>query len=468
MLQAYLGADAFQKGMCHYIQKYRFSNASTWQLWHALEHVTGEPVAEIMDTWTKQMGYPVLTAELAPGGRAVKLTQARYLSSGEAGPGQWVVPVRLLAGPEGHVASALMRGKHTEVALPAGAKDGDFIKVNVGQTGFYRVRYSEELGDRLPDAVLSGALPPVDRLGVLDDSYALSRGGLQPLGQLLHLMHAYRGEDNFSVACTLNDICHVVARTLYDVSPRHHELFLAFACSLFEDTGRRLGWEPQEGEGHVVSMKRAVVQGALVSFGHEPSVREAVQRFQRFAAGSTSAIPADLRRAAYRAAMRKCTAADPSAYDSLLKIYEESELMEEKGRVLGCLAASPDPAIVRRALDFSVSPAVRTQDSMRVVSGVAIEGRGEAWEWFKSRWGYLKETFGGGFLITRFVEAATGQFASEKMAAEVSAFFKGSDAGIPRTIQQCAERVRSSSRWVTEIGADPKVEPSLELLAAGR
>ena len=168
---------------------------------------------------------------------------------------------------------------------------------------------------------------------VLDDSYALSRAGFQSLSQLLQLMEAYRGEDNFSVTCTLTDICHVVARTLYDVSPRHRELFLKFACTLFEETGQRLGWEPRAGEGHVVSMHRALVQGALVSFGHEPTIREAESRFRRFAAGDASAIPADMRRAAYRAAMRGCTEKEPWAYDALLKIFDENDLMEEKGRV---------------------------------------------------------------------------------------------------------------------------------------
>lgn len=32
-------------------------------LWDALEKASSKPVAKVMSTWTKQMGYPVLSVE---------------------------------------------------------------------------------------------------------------------------------------------------------------------------------------------------------------------------------------------------------------------------------------------------------------------------------------------------------------------------------------------------------------------
>lgn len=45
--------------------------------------VSGLPVLEVMDTWTKQMGYPVL--DVAVAGEA-KLTQKRFLLDNKADP----------------------------------------------------------------------------------------------------------------------------------------------------------------------------------------------------------------------------------------------------------------------------------------------------------------------------------------------------------------------------------------------
>ena len=45
-------------------KKYAYKNASTGDLWSSLTEVSGEPVRELMDSWTKQKGYPVLTATI--------------------------------------------------------------------------------------------------------------------------------------------------------------------------------------------------------------------------------------------------------------------------------------------------------------------------------------------------------------------------------------------------------------------
>lgn len=50
--------------MASYIKKYAFSNAKTEDLWAVLEEETGEPVKDLMTTWTKQQGYPVIYAKL--------------------------------------------------------------------------------------------------------------------------------------------------------------------------------------------------------------------------------------------------------------------------------------------------------------------------------------------------------------------------------------------------------------------
>ncbi|KAM0866613.1 hypothetical protein ACQ4PT_042522 [Festuca glaucescens] len=64
MLQSYLGAERFQKALASYIKKYAYSNAKTEDLWAVLEEETGEPVKDLMTTWTKQQGYPVIYAKL--------------------------------------------------------------------------------------------------------------------------------------------------------------------------------------------------------------------------------------------------------------------------------------------------------------------------------------------------------------------------------------------------------------------
>lgn len=55
MLHHYLGDDDFRKGMNLYLTKYQYKNTITENLWECLEEASGKTVANIMQTWIKQV-----------------------------------------------------------------------------------------------------------------------------------------------------------------------------------------------------------------------------------------------------------------------------------------------------------------------------------------------------------------------------------------------------------------------------
>ncbi|KAF9606227.1 hypothetical protein IFM89_023810, partial [Coptis chinensis] len=74
-----------------------------------------------------------------------------------------------------------------------------WIKLNVDQTGFYRVKYDDELTGRLRHAIQANHLSPTNRFGILDDSFALSMACKQSLSSLFSLMSAYMEELEYTV-----------------------------------------------------------------------------------------------------------------------------------------------------------------------------------------------------------------------------------------------------------------------------
>ena len=50
----------YRKGMNLYLTRHKYKNTFTEDLWAALAEASGKPISEIMTTWTKQMGYPVI------------------------------------------------------------------------------------------------------------------------------------------------------------------------------------------------------------------------------------------------------------------------------------------------------------------------------------------------------------------------------------------------------------------------
>lgn len=69
MMNSFLGADVFQSGVSEYIRQLAYSNSEQDDLWRCLTDAghtamvmpSGLTVKQIMDTWTLQTGYPVLT-----------------------------------------------------------------------------------------------------------------------------------------------------------------------------------------------------------------------------------------------------------------------------------------------------------------------------------------------------------------------------------------------------------------------
>ena len=53
-----------QRSLASYIKKFACSNAKTEDLWAALEEGSDEPVNKLMNSWTRQKGYPVITIEV--------------------------------------------------------------------------------------------------------------------------------------------------------------------------------------------------------------------------------------------------------------------------------------------------------------------------------------------------------------------------------------------------------------------
>ena len=68
MMANFLGIDTFNKGVTNYLHANAYSNADQDDLWAFLTAAGEEDgaltdeltVKEIMDTWTVQMGYPVV------------------------------------------------------------------------------------------------------------------------------------------------------------------------------------------------------------------------------------------------------------------------------------------------------------------------------------------------------------------------------------------------------------------------
>ncbi|KAI4337165.1 hypothetical protein L6164_015612 [Bauhinia variegata] len=467
MLQSYLGAECFQRSLASYIKKFACSNAKTEDLWAVLEEGSGEPVNKLMNSWTKQKGYPVVSVKV--NNQKLEFQQSQFLSNGAHGEGHWIVPITLCSGSYGVHKNFLLQTKTETLDLEElFAEDkgaNSWIKLNADQTGFYRVKYDERLAARLRYAVEKQYLSPTDRYGILDDLYALCMARQESLTSLLTLMEAYREEIDYTVLSNLITISYKVGRIAADAVPELLDYIKQSFVNLFQYSAERLGWEAKPGESHLDAMLRGEVLTALAVFGHDLTLDEASRRFQAFLENrNTPLLPPDIRKATYVAVMQRASKSNRFRYESLLKVYRESDLSLEKTRILSKLASSPDSDLVFEVLNFMLSSEVRSQDA---IFGLAVspEGREIAWKWLKENWEHISKTYGSGLLLTYFVSATVSPFASFEKAKEVEEFFATrSTTAIARTLKQSLERVHINTNWVQSVKNEKTLpEAAIEL-----
>lgn len=448
MLHDYLGDDDFRKGMHIYLKKFEYKNAITEELWECLEEASKKPVGTIMPTWILQMGFPkvkILKNVQEETGRRLVLQQTKFTANGSVDDkSMWKIPISISTLKSKNAFTTVLDQREMEVFIE-GVSDTDWIKVNPGTIGFYRTQYPPEMLEKFIPAIKDFTLPPLDRLGLHDDLFALVQNGSTSTVESLKLIDAYRNEDNFTVwssICTsLSKLKNILSHT--DLTDK----FNAYGISIFAPLADKLGWESKPNENHLETLLRSLILSRLISFNDQKTCDEANKRFYLHKEGKQT-LPADLRMACYRAVLQQ---ADEKVYEEMLNLYRSTDLHEEKDRISRALGSINDVTLLQKVIQFAMSEEVRAQDAVFVIASVAINpaGRDTAWTFFKENWKILLNQYSGGFLLTRLVKHLTENFASEEKAVEIENFFKTHEfPGAERTVQQSIETIRLNAAWL--------------------
>ena len=453
MLENFMGEEPFRSGLHDYLTAHQHANARTQDLWSAFGDASGLPVVEIMDTWVKQTGYPVLEVATTRHADAIDvgLTQRRftYESIVEAQDDDtvWMVPVGVRTASDAEPRSTVMEDRQSTTRVepaPYGTAD-EWIKVNPLQTGFYRVKYpADELG-KLTAPISNRVLPPSDRLGLQSDAYALARAGHIPATDFLTLAESYKNETDASVCSDLAANLGGIDVLLWDES--FYPNAQAFGRSIFGPMAERIGWDPKAGEGHLDALLRSTVLSQLGAYGDGGTLQEGKARFAAYLDDRANVNP-DIRGLVFGLAAQS---GDRSTYDEMWQRHGEASMEEEKVRLLIALSRFEQPELLAETLERSLTDAVRVHDTITAAAAVAgnRQGRDMAWEFLKDNWDEFHRRYSeGGFGLMRLVSITSG-FTTAERREDVERFF--ADHPTPaaeRSIRQSLERIRLNIAWL--------------------
>lgn len=437
MLEQYLGADAFRSGIRHYLATHQYGNTETTDLWDAIEEANPHlPVRKMMDAWIFQRGYPVVDVTRDGAGLAVSVDQRRFLYDGSDTDAQWEIPliVTMGGGDDEH------KWQETRKVLLGEApfelhERFEWLMANAGGSGFYRVHYDPTL--RAAIAGNLAALSPVERYGLVDDSWASVLAADTTAAEFCDLAAAFADETDLAVWQRLLGALDALHRLLDGdglVS------FRAFAASLVDPAYRRLGDHPVGGEADRDRELRAALFAALGDLGSSVEVQDRSRVLHaRYLADPGSVDPSMT--AAAVAVLAATGGADD--YATFLDRFTHATTPQEEQRYLRALADFRDPDLFDKTLAMTLSDDVRSQDAPFVLRrSLANRERGaDAWAFVKDRWDDIGERFPSSS-IARLLEGVRS-LSTPGLAADVAAFLDAHP--VPqgaKTITQHLERLR--------------------------
>lgn len=448
MISKYLGEDTFLQGVRDYIKKHAYGNTQTGDLWAALAKASGKPVEEVMDIWTKKVGFPVVHVTENPSKGTVNIKQNRFLRTGDVKPeeDETLYPVFLALRTKEGVLDELVLDKREDDFK---VSDLDFFKLNADHSGLYRTSYTPERLEKLGQAAKAGLLTVEDRAGMVADSGALAAAGYQKTSGLLSLLKGFDTETEFIVWNEmLTRVGSVRAAWLFE-DKKTRDALKAFQRALVSEKAHQLGWEFSDSDDHVLQQFKALLFGSAGSAGDAKIVAAAQDMFKRFTAGDRSAIHPNIRGSVYNIVLKNGGAKE---YDAVLDIYRNSSTSDEKNTALRSLGAAEDIALVRRTLDMALNGEVRNQDAYMPLSGLRshVTGVEERWKWLKENWDTILSRFPPSLgMLGSIIQLSTVSFNTEEQLKDVEAFFAPKDTkGFDRAVSQSLDSISAKAHWL--------------------
>ena len=296
------------------------------------------------------------------------------------------------------------------------------------------------------EQIQSKELPAVDRLGLVTDSYALSRARMLPIKYFLELAQSFQNESDYGVWADVLG-CLRSIQSLIAYKP-YIEEYKTLCSNLVSTIAENLGWDPVPEESHLQSMLRSTVLDSSGAFGNKSVLNEASERFNS-AVNNPDSLAPEIKGCVYTLAARNGNSA---TYDTMHTMAQKQVFQEERLRLYYSLTRFPQIESIQQTLNLSLSDEVRSQDTVSLIaqtSGNPHKGLNLTWQFMKENWQELDRRYGqGGFAMMNLVSIA-GRFTTKDDKDDVESFFqKNPVPSATRTIQQVLERIDLNIAWI--------------------
>ncbi|BBG22748.1 M1 family metallopeptidase [Sulfuracidifex tepidarius] len=395
MIEAYLAPENFRKGISSYLKKFQFSNASGQDLWNSLSEASGEKLDQIMDSWIKKPGYPLLTVQIIKGTRGYRLAvrQDRFLLNGKDDL-TYIVPLTFRL--NGRKETSLLEERTYERELESYPNE---LLVNIDRTGFYRVVY-EDL-----NLAIKSVRTPLEAWELLNDYFYLlisGKIGLETYEKVLKAFASYRSP------LVSNEIAEEM-KTLFAVNPSKYGDIVREVLQ----TSLKLWVRPKE-RLEKMAFSNVASTLAMADEGFALGLSRLMDNYDY--------LDGDLRQPV---AISFAVSEEDNAFEVLLNKFRKANLDEEKLRLLNAMLSFRKGYLVTLTLGLFSTGEIKKQDIVRILPRASSNpfAREAVWSWLKLNIERIREIYSGTGIFGR-VLSDTIPLLGIGMEEEISNYFK--------------------------------------------
>ncbi|MEM5811837.1 MAG: M1 family metallopeptidase [Candidatus Aenigmatarchaeota archaeon] len=427
MIDNYLGEEKFRDGLRFYIKNYKYQNATSDNLWQALER-KGKKVIQIMNDFILKTGFPLVS--LIKKENSFYLQQERFTFLKNKEKTIWQIPIKAKIN---HREKKIIFAKD-KLELPW--RNFQTLILNKDFSGFYLVNYPEEILEKS----LSQASEE-EILSFLNDYYFLLKKGLKSLDDYYNFLEKLENrQEKFVLELILKQLNFLYYLFEDKKSLNYLEKFSLKALQL-------LGLEPKKYELPIELSLRNIAIFSLVKTGNKGIKNFIAQKFNDFLEGK---IHPDLKSVVLSSAINFKN----ENYNKLLNYYLKTYIFEERVKILSAFGNIYNKKVLKKSWEFLFSDNVRFNQFIYFFASLAnnLKAKTFAFSWFKNYWPRIERKSGGigksDFVLIRLLKEfipLVGTFVKEK---EIKKFLKQKNLKrFNKTIRVVLEKVAINRKF---------------------
>jgi len=350
MLEAYLGPETFRAGVREYVKQHSYGNATADDFWTTLAKVSKRPVDQIMPTWVKQAGVPIVNVKAQCSGNSTSLTlsQQRYYydrAKFEAGNDQlWQIPVCLRASSTNSAKCELLTKKEQTFILPGCST---WVLANANAAGYYRAGYqAEAVRAMAKDA--EGKFSPAERITLEADIWASVRVGRDSVGDYLAFAQGLQPDRTRAVMQSVLGRFNYIGQ--YLVNENDRDSYRAWLRQYLTPIAKDIGWEPKPGESDEQKTLRAGLLNALGYDARDSETLVQARKIAERALNDPTAVDQDLATGAIGLAALN---GDQAFYDRIMAELKNPKSPELYYMYFYTLPQFSDQKLLQKTLDYA-------------------------------------------------------------------------------------------------------------------